>query len=189
MQGNLDAQQTLGVIYNSHPDISRDLHKSLKWHLLAAEQGDTDSQVAVGMMLISEGIPHNYDSAFSWFQRAAVRENRVAQSFLADCYFLGQGVEADPAEAIIWLRRSAENGYPSAQYMLGYFYSTEGVLKRNDLYAYMWFSLAEEAGYEEAISEKALLIAMMSQKDLGIAKTLFQSCAENDLKDCETLQI
>ncbi|MBT7336023.1 MAG: hypothetical protein HN856_16715, partial [Gammaproteobacteria bacterium] len=65
----------------------------------------------------------------------------------------------------------------------------EGVLKRNDLYAYMWFSLAEEAGYEEAISAKALLIEMMSQKDLGIAKTLFQACAENDLKDCETLQI
>ncbi len=44
-------------------------------------------------------------------------------------------------------------------------------------------------GTEEAISEKALLIAMMSQKDLGIAKTLFQACAENDSKDCETLPI
>ncbi|MBQ4314147.1 MAG: sel1 repeat family protein, partial [Lentisphaeria bacterium] len=50
-----------------------------------------------------------------WYRKAAEQGHATAQYNLGLCYYLGQGVTKDLAEAVKWLRKSAEQGYKDAQ--------------------------------------------------------------------------
>ena len=57
-------------------------------------------------------------------RKAAEQGRAAAQCGLGDCYYFGNGVSKDYAEAVKWYRKAAEQGYADAQYKLGkcYYY-------------------------------------------------------------------
>ena len=48
----------------------------------------------------------------------AEQGNAEAQYKLGICYFLGRGVEKDPAKAVRWFKKAAEQGHANAQLLL-----------------------------------------------------------------------
>ena len=49
-QGNVNAQLTLGVMYENGQGVTQNYHESLKWYRLVAEQGNVDAQLHLGLM-------------------------------------------------------------------------------------------------------------------------------------------
>ena len=73
-----------------------------------------------------------------------------AQMALGKCYFTGQGVERDYAEAIIWYRKAAEQGDADSQLDLGsLYYYGEGVAQ-DYTEAVKWYRMAAEQGDDNA---------------------------------------
>ena len=49
-QGDADAQQGLGVMYENGMGVLQDYKEAVKWYRLAAEQGDANAQNSIGFM-------------------------------------------------------------------------------------------------------------------------------------------
>jgi len=68
---------------------------------LAAEQGDADAQLALGVLYVyGEGVPQDDAEAVKWYRLAAEQGNGPAQYNLGVMYYDGEGVPQDYAEAI-----------------------------------------------------------------------------------------
>ena len=50
-----------------------------------------------------------------WFRKAAAQNYAAAQHRLGNCYYHGQGVSQDLAQAIQWYRKASEQGYQPSQ--------------------------------------------------------------------------
>lgn len=71
------------------------------------------------------------DDSFASLRKAAEQGDIDAQYKLGNCYYNGNGVSEDKAEAVKWYRKAAEQGNVDAQYSLGNCYSNGyGVHKR-----------------------------------------------------------
>ncbi len=56
----------------------------------------------------------DYESALTWFRKAALQKNAMAQNTIGEYYEKGLGVEQDLEQAEIWYRKSADQGYEPA---------------------------------------------------------------------------
>ena len=83
-------------------------------------------------------------------QEQAKDGDATAQYNLGICYYNGDGVVVDKAEAVKWLRKAAEKGHPESQGMLGLcYFKGEGVAV-NYAEAVKWFRKAAEKGRPES---------------------------------------
>jgi len=89
------------------------------WLHAAAEQGESDAQVRLALML-REGrrLPPDRDAAFRLMHRAAVAGHPFAQAWLGDVLASGDGVKKDEALAREWYERAAAQGHRGAAMML-----------------------------------------------------------------------
>ena len=81
---------------------------------------------------------------------AADLGNANAQFVLGKCYYLGQGVQQNYAEAVKWYKMAAEQGNHWAQSNLASCYKDAKGVRYNIKLAKKWYGLAAEQGNEEA---------------------------------------
>ena len=85
----------------------------MKWYRKAAEQGDTEAQVSLGIMYVyGQGVIQDYVEAVRWFGKAADLGYPWAQSNLAFMYSKGHGVPQDPVQAHKWYNLAASRFSP-----------------------------------------------------------------------------
>ena len=78
-QGNTDAQNNLGVMYDGGMGVLENDAEAVKWFRKAAEQGDAYAQVNLGFMYgTGEGVPMNYVKAYMWYSLAKAQSNEDA---------------------------------------------------------------------------------------------------------------
>lgn len=116
----------------------------------AAEQGNPDSQFALGMMFErGQGVSASLDEAYKWYRLAADNGLTDAQVRLAELYLL-ERLDGDSGSAVQWFERAAEAGNAAAQFQLGLLHlEGEGVDENAELAA-RWFELAAEQGHVAA---------------------------------------
>jgi TPR repeat protein len=97
----------------------------------AAEQGDAEAQVWVGLIYLNGwGVKKNYAEALTWLQKSAAQGFASAQGRIGSMYKRGWGVPQNDAEAVLWYRKAAEGGDTDAQNVIGLAYALgEGVPK------------------------------------------------------------
>ena len=67
-KGDVEAQVTLGMMYDNGWYVAEDKAEAFKWFLRAAEQGDVKSQMSVGWEYGSgELFPKDFVKAYMWF--------------------------------------------------------------------------------------------------------------------------
>ena len=94
---------------------------------------------------------------FEASRKRAEKGEAEGQSMLGFCYFVGQGVKQDYAEAVRWYRKAAEQGDSYAQCNLGACYENgEGVMKDLST-ALHWYRLAAAQGDADATAKAAEL--------------------------------
>jgi TPR repeat protein len=119
--GELAAQKRLGKIYAKGDLVERDVEESFRWFLLAAEQGDADSQMSVATSYAKGkdlGVEQDLAKANNWYRKAAEAGIGGAQLVLGSHYFEGIGVTKNFAEAKEWLQKAIDSDVIEAKSVL-----------------------------------------------------------------------
>jgi len=113
------------------------------WYRQAANQGDSQAQVALGYMLLDGvGVPTDRSEGVKWLQRAAQSGHSQAQVDLGWMYYRGDSVEKDASKAAQWFRNAAGQRNADAQLSLAMLYHSGDGVPRNDVVALMYYILA-----------------------------------------------
>jgi hypothetical protein len=86
------------------------------WRALAT-LGDVKAQMWLGQIYedgLSDKIPQDYAEAVKWYRLAANQDDPDCQFFLAEMYFMGQGLIAGPYSSIHVVRFGGGKGGPRA---------------------------------------------------------------------------
>jgi TPR repeat protein len=95
--------------------VTQDYKAAIKWFELAAEKGEADAQVNLGMMYLQGlGVTQDYKAAFNWYMLAAGQGNAIAQYNLGLMYVTGKGVNKDFHRAYMWWHFAALQGHENA---------------------------------------------------------------------------
>jgi len=71
-QGDAQAQNSLGVRYDTGQGVPQNYAEAIKWFRMAAEQGDAAAQYNLGSMYgLGRGVPQDYVQAHMWVNLAA----------------------------------------------------------------------------------------------------------------------
>lgn len=123
-----------------------------------AEAGDSQAQYELGLFYSQDyerAVAIDYFEAFTWTEKAAQKNHRMAQRLLAKFYELGRGTDKNMEQAIKWHRSAALLGCKQSQRWMGQMYHTtfqgskafEDFIKKdttNLSEAYAWFLLGAE---------------------------------------------
>ena len=113
-QGNANAQEILGLMYDFGKGVPEDDAEAVKWYRKAAEQGHALAQSSLGVMYDKgEGVLKDEAEAVRWFRLAAEQGDADAQFNLGVMHAAGKGVLKDEAEAARWYRLAAEKVHQS----------------------------------------------------------------------------
>lgn len=129
-RGQRQAKSFLGLLFLNAPPgtIKRDPEAG-RWYLeQAAEQGDRDSALMIGMAYhFGWGGVIDQQRAVKYLRMAANANDREAAFTLAYLASQGIGMERDPAEAERLVRQAADAGHFLAQPLLGMYYLSQYV--------------------------------------------------------------
>ena len=115
-QGNANAQEILGFMYDYGWGVPEDDAEAVKWYRKAAEQGHALAQSSLGLMYNKgEGVLKDEAEAVRWFRLAAEQGDAYAQFNLGVMYDNGEGVLKDFVLAHMWSNIAGANGYARAR--------------------------------------------------------------------------
>jgi TPR repeat protein len=143
LQGDADAQNKLGRMYEQGKGVQVDDSLAAKWFALAADQNHADAQNNLGRMYAAgKGVPQDYVKAFQLFRKAAERGHEIAQFNVGNSYYEGRGIAEDKAEAFRWYLLSANQGDPGAQVNIGIMYLKGESVTEDHALGMHWLTLA-----------------------------------------------
>lgn len=114
--------------------------------LTAEEQYQKGNEYYSGTNTVSK----DYQRAFEWFQKAALRGHPMAQCILGLMYQEGHGIPKDEKKAFVWYKKSANQDYIPAQTKVGNCYALGYGVERDPVEAKKWFQKAADQGDEIA---------------------------------------
>ena len=78
-QGNVTAQATLALLYDTGYGVPQDLGEAVKWYRLAAAQGDKSARYNLGQMYdTGQGVPQDSVRAYMWLDLSVIAGNATA---------------------------------------------------------------------------------------------------------------
>jgi hypothetical protein len=108
-QGDSDAQNILGSMYNNGQGVPQDYAEAAKWYRKAAEQGETMAQLMLGFKYENgEGVPQDFALAHMWYNLAAaggVKMGVVLRDMLAEDRMTPDQIAKAQAMARRWLEK------------------------------------------------------------------------------------
>jgi TPR repeat protein len=120
-QGNANAQNNLGMMYDNGLGTSQDYKQALYWFTKAAEQGLLSAQYNLGVMYDNgQGTPKNYKQAIYWYTKAAEQGEAKAQYKLGFMYYNGEGTPKNNVLAYVWWNIAAAQGHEDAKETRGF---------------------------------------------------------------------
>ena len=105
------------------PDSNLGSEEDLSELLALAEQGNIEAQIKLGKVYYygnGDRIKKDFEKAYCWIRKAALRGNAEAQYYLGECLEHGKGCELGFDLASEYYQQSAKQGYAAAQYKLGF---------------------------------------------------------------------
>ena len=82
-QGNTDAQNNLGAMYDGGMGVLENDAEAVKWYRKAAEQGHANAQTSLGIMyVLGIGVSKDYVKALMWFSLAKAEGHEGAAKSL-----------------------------------------------------------------------------------------------------------
>lgn len=133
----------LGLLYAQIGDAQKTTNDKLKWHILAAENRNIESQLFLADTYMAKKQEDkkflDVNEAVRWYKIAAEQENVYAMEQLGYIYGNGIGIPRDYKEAYAWYLKAASKGSPDAAWNLGSFYLNGLGVERNEAEAQKWF--------------------------------------------------
>jgi TPR repeat protein len=100
--GNVQAQYTLGLMYEQGYGVTQDKSRAVLCYRKAAEEGHVQAQYRLGYLYYhGQGVPRAIDlqQATEWYEKAAEQRDVPAQADLGNMHLVGDGVPKDISKA------------------------------------------------------------------------------------------
>lgn len=157
-QGDGQAMNNLGVLYDQGQGVEPDVGRALHWFARAADAGNASGMSNYGRMLEQgRGMEANPAEAARWFDLAARKGQPEAQYNLGFLYEHGRGVPRDDAAAAAWYSRAAAQRQREALGRLGHFYRVGRGVAANPQRATLLLYAAAMEGLPQAVEELRLM--------------------------------
>lgn len=122
-----------------------------RWYFRAAEAGDPEAQLLLGIRYESGvDFEQSDEKAADWYERAARQGLPEAQFKLAVMLAEGRGRLRSLPDALEWYRKAAQQNYAPAQYNLGVHLLEQAGTPDEHVSAMSWILRAARAGIEPA---------------------------------------
>ncbi|WP_414933033.1 tetratricopeptide repeat protein [Vibrio europaeus] len=145
LQGHLDAQHSLGEVYEYGESGIKNIEDATVWYQRAAKQGSLKAITKLGTMYHDGyGIvqSENYAQAMKLYRQAAEQGYSNAQVRLGAMLANGENSAKDYAGAEMWFKKAANQNDVAAMYDLGIINQIQG----NHTEAMNWYQQAAERG-------------------------------------------
>lgn len=153
-EGDGQAMNNLGVLYDQGQASERDAGRALRWFAEAANAGDPAGMNNYARLLEQgKGIPANPEEAARWFDLAARKGQPEAQYNIGYLYENGRGVPRDEAAAAAWYSRASSLRQKDAMARLGHMYRVGKGVEKNAAKATLLLYAAAMEGSRQAIEE------------------------------------
>ena len=111
-KGDADAQFNLGQAYRWGRGVPLNLSAAQSWYERAAEKGQLDSQVILGLMLFQNG---DHPGGLRWLKLASEKGEPRAMLVYGTALFNGDGVTQDAILGYAFVSRAAAQGLQAAK--------------------------------------------------------------------------
>lgn len=142
-QGYFPAAHLLGKCARDGMGMPVDHKLAALWFRRSAETGNSTSQYALGMLLLSQGY---HEDALHYLRQAAHTGSSYAQYRMGLIYLDGSILPKDVIQGTRFLKDAAANGNAQAQYALGKLYLLGKDIGRDQEEAAYWLRLSAEQG-------------------------------------------
>ncbi len=132
--------------YQGQERLPQSYKKAAHWFEKAAEQGNVNAQLKLGMMYTQgKGVLKDSKEAAHWFKKAALQGYSNAQFNLGVMYYQGEGVLQEYKKAAHWFKKAALQEDATAQYHLGIMYIKGIGVKQDSKQAIYWLKKSNKA--------------------------------------------
>ena len=139
----------------------------------AAEQGDVEAQISLGIMYTKgKGVPVDIAQTVYWFRKAAEQGDAKAQFSLGVMYALGEGVPEDDARPYTGFERLLNRDTCQLKAVSASYMPLVKGLPRIIYKPYAWFSIAAAQGDEKAKNAKETIAKNMIRAEIAEAQKL-----------------
>ncbi|GGO86181.1 hypothetical protein GCM10011348_36430 [Marinobacterium nitratireducens] len=145
-EGNPDALNMLGQMYENGWGVSEDKARAMELYKRGANQGHLESVNNLRRMKNVE-----YRKELETVEPRASEGDARAQNRLGEMYEFGYGVDRNPLEAYNWYRRAADQGLVSAMHNIGRCYNFGTGVEQDYSEAERWYRRAAEQGHMDAM--------------------------------------
>ena len=184
LQGDHDAQNTIGFMYLMGKGVKKDSDLALKFLKQAAEGGVAQAAHRIAVMY-DQGqcyVDQDLDKAVQWYQRAADMGYAESQFQLAGILMMEDSKYYDASRAIKYLSAAADGGQVEAQHQLGmaYAFGSNGV-RRSVPKARKYLEASCKGGYDQAMVDYANLCfeGQALPRDMATAAKWFVEAAKH----------
>lgn len=143
----------MGVKFDEGKGVASDPLKAERYYTQAMDKGSLDAMNALGVLYLNNG---NYDQAKIFFEKAAAKNDEIANFNLGNMSFLGKKSALNP-EALEYYKKSASKNYSPAYVALGDMYATGKGAKHSVEKAEEYYLKAADLNDDVAIDRLALL--------------------------------
>lgn len=185
-KGDVDAEYTIGVVYENGLGVPRDPQKAFEIYYKVAKKGagevSTVAKYALGILYSQgRGIAQDRNEAVRWWLTAANEGFVPAQYNVGLAYDLGGGVSQNYPEAFKWYQKAADAGDARAMNQLGNMYTDGNGVAQNYVRAHFWYNVAASQpaqdqelnqGIEAGRKNRSMLEKRMSPSQVAEAQRM-----------------
>ncbi len=130
--GDVKAQNSLGVMYETGEGTEQNYELSIKWYLQASNAGNAEAMANVARMYIQgSGVSKDVDLGLEWMKKSADSGFAAAQSYVGAFYLNNSPEKLNDQQAFNYLAKAADAGDADAQYNLGNMYFEGRYVEKN----------------------------------------------------------
>lgn len=152
-EGHAISAFMLGHSYLNGEGIERDRAEARQWYKKAADLGNTDALVALGLVYAEDG---DCVQSFDCFSAAAEKGDASGENNLGISYLIGAGTNINLERGIFYLKKSAAQGWSEAQFNLGLCYAKGLGVKKDLRKAKAMFKDAAHRGVHKKLTPEVL---------------------------------
>lgn len=186
IEGDSQAQITLGLMYDYGHGVEKNSSESIKWYLMAAKQGVPLVQHDIGVKYFQgQGVEQNYDEAAKWWEMSANAGIADSQFNLGLMHYRGIGIPENYLKAGELFDAAAKQGHGNAQYSLAVMYAFGQSKGKNYTTALKWFHKSAEQNIARAQFNLGVFHenGYGVEKDINKAKEWYQLAAGQGLQE------
>lgn len=142
--GDTEAQFVLAKLYAEGQGVDQSDDQAIHWMETAARGGLAQAQFRLASWHLkgSHGLLEDSEEAFEWYQLAADQNHEIAQFFVGNLLFKGDGVDQDRKLGMQWMFRAADNNCRRAMVRLAQIYDRGIGVPIDDAEAIKWYHKA-----------------------------------------------